>query len=293
MALLSRVLADAVRSRVAGSVAENERIFTARGKRWFTPDDAICVVHADAAMFVGGLRALVLQSLHPLAMAGVAAHSGYRGDPWGRLQRTSQYLAATTYGTIADAERMIRRVRAVHRTVAGRAPDGRPYRATDPHLLAWVHLAEMDSFLLAYRRFGANRLSVEQADEYVAQTGMVAAQASGSSIHRRPSTRCVPALRAYRPELAGTPGARDTARYLLFTPPVPLLARPAYGLLATAAIATLPSWARSDAASAAADPGRRRRDRRARRPARDPGVPLDALRAGVTGGYGRRGCERR
>ncbi len=279
VALLRRVLADAVRSRVAGSVAENERIFTARGKRWFTPDDAICVVHADAAMFVGGLRALVLQGLHPLAMAGVAAHSGYRGDPWGRLQRTSHYLTATTYGTIADAERTIRRVRAVHRTVTGHAPDGRPYRATDPHLLAWVHLAEVDSFLVAYRRFGAHRLTDHQADEYVRQTGFVAAKLG---VVDPPDTvdELRARLRAYRPELAGTPGARDTARYLLFTPPVPLLARPAYGLLATAAIATLPAWARRHAVSTAAAAGRRRRDRRVRRPARHPGVPLDALRAG-------------
>ena len=240
---LRRALAGAVRSRVAGSATDNQRIFTARGERWFAPDDAICIVHADAAMFVGGLRALVLQSVHPLAMAGVAAHSGYRGDPWGRLQRTSQYLAVTTYGTVADAERVIRRVRNVHRTVRGRAPDGRPYRATDPHLLEWVHLSEIDSFLLAHRRFGATRLSAEQADDYVAQTGMVATRLG---VVDPPQTvaEMQARLRAFRPELAGTHEARESTRYLLFTPPLPLLARPAYGLIATAAIATLPSWVR-------------------------------------------------
>src|SRR5690606_38857594 len=88
-----------------------------------------------------GLRALLLQSLHPLAMAGVAAHSGYRGDPWGRLQRTSTVIAVTTFGTADDAERAVGAVRAVHERVRGVAPDGRPYRAGDPDPLRWVHVA--------------------------------------------------------------------------------------------------------------------------------------------------------
>ena len=108
-------------------------------------------------MFVGGLRALLLQSLHPLAMAGVAEHSDYRGDPWGRLQRTSTFLAVTTFGTAADAQRAVDKVRGIHRRVHGIAPDGRPYRADDPHLLEWVHIAEVDSFLLAHRLYGASR----------------------------------------------------------------------------------------------------------------------------------------
>ena len=106
-----------------------------------------------------------------------------------------------------------------------------------------MHLTEIDSFLLAHRRFGANRLSAEQADDYVAQTGMVAARLG---VVEPPQTvaEMQARLHAFRPELAGTHEARDTTRYLLFTPPLPLLARPAYGLIATAAIASLPSWAR-------------------------------------------------
>ena len=100
-------------------------------------------------MFAGGLRALLLQSLHPLAMAAVAEHSDYRGDPWGRLQRTSYFLAVTTFGPASDAQQAVDRVRAVHQHVTGTAPDGRPYRASDPHLLPWVHIAETDSFLRA------------------------------------------------------------------------------------------------------------------------------------------------
>src|SRR5690348_12132696 len=93
--------------RVAGSEGpqHRERIHFSEGERWFAPDAPIRTVHADSSMFVGGLRALLLQSLHPLAMAGVAEHSDCRGDPWGRLQRTSYFLAVTTYGTVEDAER--------------------------------------------------------------------------------------------------------------------------------------------------------------------------------------------
>src|SRR5256885_2577846 len=100
-------------------------------------------------MFIGGIRALLLQSLHPLAMAAVAQHSDYKGDPWGRLQRTSYFLAVTTFGRTEDAMAAIARVRAVHARVTGFAADGRPYAASDPHLLTWVHIAEADSFLRA------------------------------------------------------------------------------------------------------------------------------------------------
>ena len=122
---------------VAGpdGTANRARIHETPGPRWFGEDRPIRRVHADASMFVGGLRALLLQSLHPLAMAGVAQHSDYRGDPWGRLQRTSTFLAVTTFGTATDAQRAVDRVRGIHQRVHGIAPDGRPYRASDPHLL--------------------------------------------------------------------------------------------------------------------------------------------------------------
>ena len=239
---LRSVLGDAVRSRVAGDPSDAAAL-TAPGPRWFSSDAAIRTVHGDAAMFVGGLRALVLQSLHPLAMAGVIGHSGYRGDPWGRLQRTSRFLAATTFGPVDVAEDAVARVRAVHRSVRGVAADGRPYRADDPHLLRWVHVAEVDSFLRAHRRFGATALNAAQRDDYVAEVGFVAAKLG---VVDPPTTVADldAALAAYRPELRGTPEARDTARFLLVNPPVPLLARPAYGLISAAAVAMLPGWAR-------------------------------------------------
>ena len=158
-------LGSAIRSRVAGPRAKNvvRDIVGAEGERWFSRDRPIWTVHTDAAMFVGGLRALLLQSLHPLAMAGVADHSDFRADPWGRLQRTADFLTWTTFGTAEQAERACRRVRAVHSTVRGTAPDGRPYDATDPHLLRWVHLAEIDSFLAAHQRYGTPHLDAARA----------------------------------------------------------------------------------------------------------------------------------
>jgi len=232
-------------TRVAGpdGPVNRARIHDTPGPRWFAPDRPIRVVHGDAAMFVGGLRALLLQSLHPLAMAAVAGHSGYRGDPWGRLQRTSTFLAETTFGTADDAQRAVDRVRAIHDRVRGRAEDGTPYRAADPHLLAWVHVAEVDSFLRAYQRYGAGTLDGEAADGYVADAARVAA-ALGVVDPPRDRAELADRLAAYRPELRGTTAARDTARFLLLNPPLPLAARPPYAVLAASAVALLPRWAR-------------------------------------------------
>ena len=194
-------------------------------------------------MFVGGLRALLLQSLHPLAMAGVAGHSDYRGDPWGRLQRTSTFLAVTTFGPADDAQRAVDRVRGIHRRVHGVAPDGRAYDASDPHLLEWVHIAEVDSFLLAHQLYGAAPLDQGGRDGYVADTARVAT-ALGVPDPPRTERELAERIEAYRPELSGTPAARDAARYLLLTPPLPIVARAPYGVLAATSVAMLPAWAR-------------------------------------------------
>jgi uncharacterized protein (DUF2236 family) len=194
-------------------------------------------------MFVGGIRALLLQSLHPLAMAGVAAHSGFRGDPWGRLQRTSHFLAVTTFGSADDAEAMVERITSIHERVKGTAPDGRPFAATDPHLLRWVHVAEVDSFLSAHTAYGERPLSPTERDGYVLDTAKVAA---ALGVIDPPTTvaELGEQLASYRPELQGTRDARAAARFIVFQPPLPLLLRPAYGVLAATAVSLLPVWAR-------------------------------------------------
>lgn len=238
-------LANAVRSRVVGPNADNRagQLFTAPGVRWFAVDRPIRVVHSDVSMFIGGLRALLLQSLHPLAMAGVAQHSDYRNDPWGRLQRTADFLAATTFGPEAEAERAIAMVKRVHERVVGTASDGRSYRANDPHLLKWVHLAEVDSFVSAHRAFGEHALSTSDYDGYVADMAKVA-ESLGVEVPPRSIRQLRAQLAFYRGELSTSKEARDAARYLLLTPPLPIAVRPAYGILGAAAVSLLPVWAR-------------------------------------------------
>jgi uncharacterized protein (DUF2236 family) len=130
-----------------------------------------------------------------------------------------------------------------HEGVRGKAPDGRPYAASDPHLLKWVHIAEADSFLQAHQLYAVTPLTPAQADTYVAQSCVVATRLG---VIDPPTT--VPglasAIASYRPELEATSAARDAARFLLLHPPLPWSARPGYGALAGAAVALLPLWAR-------------------------------------------------
>jgi uncharacterized protein (DUF2236 family) len=239
-----RTLGAAIFARIAGpDGAEVRQRLRAADDRWFPLDSPIARVHGDASMFIGGLSALLLQSLHPLAMAGVDQHSGFRGDPWGRLARTSHFLAVTTFGSAVDAEAEIAKVKAVHRRVCGQAPDGREYSASDPHLLSWVHVCEVEMFLRANQRHGGRPLTAVEADEYVAQSSVVATALGAVDV---PTTRAElrDVLEAFRPELRSTPAARSTAWYLIASPPLPLTLRGLYLPLAGAAVALLPRWAR-------------------------------------------------
>jgi uncharacterized protein (DUF2236 family) len=238
-------LGAALFARVAGpeGPSRRERIHTRPGPRWFEPDTPITRVHGDASMFVGGIRALLLQSLHPAAMRGVAQHSGYRGDMWGRLARTSGFLAVTTFGHAEDAEEAVAMVRRIHERVTGTMPDGTPYRAGDPHLLAWVHAAEIDSFLHAHQIYGARPLDAAERDRYVAQTAEVARRLG---VPEPPTTEAGlrELLASYRPELSATPEAREAVSYLILRPPLPLAARLPYAILVAAAVGLMPRWSR-------------------------------------------------
>ena len=238
-------IADGLRARVVGPNAAQRtaEIMDAPGERWFTEDRPIRLVHADASMFIGGLRSLLIQSLHPLAIAGVAGHSDYRKDPWGRLQRTADFLAATSFGPADEARRIVDRVKAVHTKVNGIASDGRSYSATDPHLLKWVHVAEIDSFLYAYQKFGKAPLDQEGRDGYVKDAAYIA---SALGVVNPPTTEIElrTMLNAYRPELKSTRESRDAARYLLLKPPLQGASKVIYWLLVIATVSTLPVWAR-------------------------------------------------
>ncbi|NLT29306.1 MAG: DUF2236 domain-containing protein, partial [Propionibacterium sp.] len=237
-------LGDALRRKVAGPdhAERAARIWGRSGERWFAPGQPIWTVNRAPTMYPAGLAALFLQSLHPSAMAGVADHSGYRGDPWGRLQRISDYIATTTYGLVPDAESMIDRVRHVHEFITGTRPDGVPYAASDPHLLRWVHVAETYAFLTSYQTW-MPPLSAAEADEYVAQAGRVATRLGAEGVPT--SVRELrDQLEAFRPELELTPAAADTARFLLYEAPLPRPALPGYWMIAAGGLWLLPLWAR-------------------------------------------------
>lgn len=238
-------LGEQVRSRVVGPNAaqRHTELFDTDEPGWFDDDAPIRRVHADASMFIGGMRALLFQSLHPLAMAGVAEHSDYRHDPWGRLQRTADFLAATTFGPASEAERAVAVVHRVHQRVVGTTEDGEPYAANDPHLLRWVHVAEVDSFLAAHDRFGAEPLRGTDRDRYVADTAVVA-RALGVNAPPTSEAGLRDQIRGFRRELRSTAAARDAARYLLVQPPLPLAGRAPYAAICAAAVSSMPAWTR-------------------------------------------------
>jgi uncharacterized protein (DUF2236 family) len=238
-------LGDALRERVVGPRADERaaEIMDAPGERWFDMDRPIRIVHSDATMFIGGLRALLVQALHPLAMTGVAQHSDFRNDPWGRLQRTADFLAATTFGPAELATATIARINHVHSFVKGTTTDGIPYSARDPHLLRWVHVVEAESFLSTYQRYGARKLTQSERDGYVEDMARIASEL-GVTAPPRSERALRDQLNMFRGELRTTEESRDAVHYLLLEPPLEYPARAAYGVLAAATIATLPRWSR-------------------------------------------------
>ena len=238
-------LGEALRQRVVGPRADERaaEIMGAPGERWFDLDRPIRIVHSDATMFIGGLRALLVQSLHPLAMAGVAQHSDFRNDPWGRLQRTADFLAATTFGPAELAEATIARINHVHSFVNGTTTDGIPYSARDPHLLRWVHVVEAESFLSTHQRYGSRRLTQAERDGYVEDMARIAS-ALGVTAPPRSERALRDQLSMFRSELRTTQESKEAVRYLLFEPPLEYPAKAAYGVLVAATIATLPRWSR-------------------------------------------------
>ena len=209
----------------------------------FGPTSASWVVHGDfTAMMAGGVAALLLQMLHPGALAGVWDHSNFRRDMLGRLRRTAQFISGTTYGSTATAESLIARVRAIHDRVAGTLPDGTPYSANDPDLLTWVHVAEVASFLAAHRRYRDPSFPAAEQDRYLSEYAVVAEKLGAVDV---PGSRVAMDryLAAVRPRLRADHRTREVAAALLHQQPASLAMAPAQTLLMEGGIDLLPEWA--------------------------------------------------
>ncbi|HEX7876010.1 MAG TPA: oxygenase MpaB family protein [Sphingobium sp.] len=230
-------------SQMFGSGGERINLDTPPGDEGlFGPRSMAWRVHADfTTMMAGGIAALLLQMLHPAALAGIWDHSNFRQDRSGRLRRTAQFIAGTTYGGTAEAERLIARVRAVHDRVEGSLPDGTPYRANDPVLLCWVHVAEVYCFMAAYRRYRAPLLSAREEDAYYAEMARLGERVGAQGI---PCTgRAVEDyLFAMRPHLRCDDRTREVTSAIL-QPSPGLITGPFSHAAIDAAIDLLPGWA--------------------------------------------------
>lgn len=199
-------------------------------------------VHGDfAAMMIGGISALLLQMLHPGALAGVWDHSDFRHDRLRRLRRTAQFIAVTTFGPTRAAEDAIAHVRAIHDRVNGTLPDGTRYDANDPALLTWVHVAEVDSFLRAYLRYRDPTLSAAEQDRYLADVAVVAERLGARDVPRSRS-EVAGYLTQVRPQLRGDHRVRAVADALL-APGDDAAEAAGLSLASAAALDLLPDWA--------------------------------------------------
>ncbi|WP_455814557.1 oxygenase MpaB family protein [Pseudomonas graminis] len=209
----------------------------------YGPDSVIWRVHGDfSSMLCGGIAALLLQMQHPLALAGVWDHSTFRDDMMGRLRRTSQFIAVTTFGNTADAHILIERVKRIHLRVSGVDAQGQSYAASDPALLTWVHVAETRSFLAAHLRYKNPQLSLAEQDRYYAEAAWVAEALGAQDVPK--SVAAVEAyLEAMRPQLRCDARTQEVLSLLLNAPAPSWQARPAMNAMLLAGIELLPEWA--------------------------------------------------
>jgi uncharacterized protein (DUF2236 family) len=201
-------------------------------------------VHGDVTtMMVGGVSGLLLEMLHPAALAGVWDHSNFRNDMLGRLRRTARFIALTTYAERSDAEAAIARVNRIHAKVTGTMPDGTEYRANDPRLLAWIHVAGAISFLNAWMRYGEPAMSRRDQDAYFAEVADVARRLGADPV---PETRndAEALIAGFRRELRTTARSREVAQLILNPQAAGLRAIPVQAIIAQSATDLLPRWAR-------------------------------------------------
>jgi len=243
--------AQSIKAAITGRVialfndrARGEAPVVRRPDGLFGPKAVALRVHGDVtSMMVGGISSLLLQMLHPAVLAGVGDHSNFRADMQGRLRRTARFIALTTYGGREDAEAVIARVHKIHDRVGGTLPDGRPYAANDPTLLAWVHITEATNFLNAWRCYVEPGMSAADQDRYFAEMAQVASALGAAPV---PSD-CMGARRlseTYRPQLRTESRTHEVRNLVLKAATADLLAAGVQVLGNQAAIDLLPDWVR-------------------------------------------------
>ncbi|HEY1623534.1 MAG TPA: oxygenase MpaB family protein [Streptosporangiaceae bacterium] len=242
-------MSDSYAADAAGLVQRSAAAFIAAvpeqpcDEGYFGPASVTWRVASDLSVPVAGLRALLIQALHPLAMAGVDQHSDWRRDPVGRLAATSAYLATVTFGDRAAADRVAARVRMVHEHVRGTVDgtaEGEPYSASDPGLLLWVHATFVDSGLAGCELFG----TPADADAYVREMAISAALL-GVPEEQIPADAASLSsfITSLVPRLALTPAAQDSAAYLLDPPGMEEEIAELWQEIRDAVLISLPSWA--------------------------------------------------
>jgi uncharacterized protein (DUF2236 family) len=240
---LRRALVRQVRATF-NDQSRGEKPVPASADALFPPGSVIRRVHGDVtSMMVGGIAALLTQMLHPKALAGVWDHSDVHADMLGRLRRTARFIATTTYAQRDSALAAIARVKAIHEQVSGTLPDGTGYRATDPWLLAWVHVAGAVNFLDGWRRYAEPQMSRADQDRYFAESGEIARLLEADPV---PRTRgeAERLVAEFRSELRADERTRTFRDLVLKAPAASLTEMPVQKLLMNAAVDLMPGFAR-------------------------------------------------
>ena len=244
LAPVRRALVRQVRSTF-NDRSKGERPVPASDDALFPRGSVIRRVHGDVtSMMVGGIAALLTQMLHPKALAGVWDHSNVADDQLGRLRRTARFIAITTYGHRHSALEAIAKVKAIHEKVGGTLTDGTEYRATDPWLLSWVHVAGAVNSLDAWRRYGEPAMSRADQDRYFAESGDIARLLDADPVPRT-RAQAEALIAEFRAELSADARTRAFRDMILNAPARSLAEGSVQTLLRTAAVDLMPDFART------------------------------------------------
>lgn len=214
-------------------------------KGLFGPGSMVWRVHGDVTtMMIGGIASLLIQMLHPEALAGVWDHSNFREDRHGRLRRTANFIAETSYGDTAQAERAVARVNRIHAKVAGTLPGGVPYRADNPRTLAWVHAAETLCFLKAYVRYRDPLMGAARQDRYCAEMAEIGRRLGADPVPDR-KVGLERLIESFRPELRADERTAEVVKFLLTAPPSRRSIKPFQQITIQAGVELMPGWARA------------------------------------------------